>query len=318
MTTILADIGGTYARFGVLKEDGAAGAYEKLEAARYDSLYEALSSYAAKNGVKADNLRLATAAWPDEKGVYYLADRKGWNFEPASFAAQGCNVDVICNDFVAASYGALSSEVENKVRLREGEGQRNAPVLVVGPGTGLGLSYAMPEENGRWRVQGTFGAHMVAGAHTDEQHEILKAARLIKGGDAVLVYEDVAAGRGLGVLYRAVCSIKGITPQHEIDPRGILANAAWPEMADTIRLMHEFLGLFIHSVLVTTHGFGGVYLSGGLIDRLLEKELFDFASIEKMITVPVVPTVNHVVQATPVWYISDPFLALKGLKEMKR
>jgi glucokinase len=313
--TLLADIGGTHVRLGIAK-DGVLLHPEKLKANEFPGFAEAVSHYLNSHNIEAKNILAATAAWPNEQGIYEFSNQTGWNFDPAAMNEAGYNMVRIFNDFEAASYGALSSFVDKKT-LRKGRHSRDYPVLVCGPGTGLGLAYALPEKNGGWRVQPTFGARMAASCHTEEQHEVAMVAKNIRGGDKVLEFEELASGRGMILLHQAVCKMHGV--DMPCDHAQQILEAADTDIVKnyTLRLFHEFLGLFIHTAGLITHSYGGVYLNGGMLDRLMERNLLDFPTIEKFMLVDTVSYISHVIDDTPVFYASDPFLALKGLMEYK-
>ncbi len=315
MKPLLADIGGTHVRFALAEESGLVHP-QKLKASEYDGFDHAVDVYLKSVGEQTDEIYAATAAWPNENGVYLFSNLSGWDFDPEAMRSKGYKIGRVYNDFEAGAYGALSLPKEEKKCLREGREPEDYPVLICGPGTGLGLAYALPIQNGRWRVQPTFGGHILPGSYTQDQYEVAKeAARLSSYKDA-LSFEHLASGRGLPLLHQAVCAV------HDLQPFGdnaieILDHAHEKSVCLTLEYFHVFLGLFIHNAVVTTHSYGGVYLNGGMIDRLMEKNLFDFANIEKSMMVPLIEYVDHIMQKTPVYYVSDPFLALKGLMEIR-
>jgi len=182
----------------------------------------------------------------------------------------------------------------------------------LGPGTGLGLAYVIPVARGGWHVQETFGGHMVAASLNDEQAAII--ATLRADGHAV-VYEDLASGRGLPALYRAVCKAAKTKPIYG-DTAEIFENAKDKHVRTTLRLFHEFLGLFAHNAAVTGHAFGGLYLDGGVIQKIYEGGLFDSDAFVRGLIPECVPVVKKALQDVPVYLVNDPFIALRGLAEL--
>lgn len=315
MAALLSDIGGTHVRFALIK-DGALYQPKKLKAAEFKGFKEAVEHYLNSIGETAKQIMAATAAWPDEKGIYHFSNQTGWDFDPQALRDQGYLIERLFNDFEAASYGALSPQIEQKVVLKEGRNSREYPRLVCGPGTGLGLAYALPVGESSWRVQPTFGARMLLSCYTDEQHEVAKIAQRLMTDGKVLEFENFASGRGMILLHKAVCQMLD-KPHFGEHAQELLDNADKESVQVTLRLFHEFLGLFIHTTAMITHSYGGVYLNGGMLDRLTERGMFDFATVEKFMLVPVVEYVSHIIRDTPVFYVSDPYLALKGLMEAK-
>jgi len=310
---LLADIGGTHVRFALAK-DGQLYEPQKLKAAEFSGFKEATEHYLGSIGECATGILAATAAWPDEHGVFHFSNQTGWDFNPQVMRDSGYQLDRLFNDFEAAGYGALSPNIEQKDQLKSGRSGRDYPVLICGPGTGLGLAYALPVNDTAWRVQPTFGAKMLVCCYTQEQHEIAMIGQKMLGDDQILQFEHVASGRGLILLHEAVCKMLD-KPVFGDSAQEILDNAHEESAQVALRLFHEFLGLFIHSMIMTTHSYGGVYLAGGMVDRLMERDMFDFKAIETYMLVPVCEYVSHVIEDTPVFSVRDPFLALKGLLE---
>lgn len=316
VTVLLADIGGTHVRFALSGEGGILHP-KKMKASDFAGFEEAAATYLKETGAKISKIAAATAAWPDENGVYTFSNLSGWNFNPQAMREKGYVLDRIYNDFEAASYGALSLKPSERKILYAGKGQRNDPVVICGPGTGLGLAYALPDGKGRWRVQATFGGHLLPSTHNQEQAAVVSAARTLSPYKDGVSAEHLSSGRGLPLLHDAVCAVYGFTPAGK-SAEEILSQSEEQSVKKTLFFFHDFLGTFIHNAIVTTQGYGGVYLNGGMIDRLVEKNLFDFDTIHQSMMVPLIAYIDHVMQTTPVYYVSDPFLALKGLLEVER
>ena len=317
MKTVLADIGGTHVRFALA--DSENGQDElinpvKLKAADFPGFQDAMEHYLRESGEEAKRVMPATAAWPNADGVYIFSNQTGWNFDPEAMREAGYQIDYIYNDFEAASYGALSSSVQSIETLKEGRTGRSYPKLVCGPGTGLGLGFALPEGLREWRVQPTFGANMMVACHTQEQFEIVQAAGKLKEKGDIISFEDMASGRGMILLHAAVCEVNGYENNVE-RAEHVLASIEEDSSKTTLRLFHEFLGLFLHSATMFTHSFSGVYMCGGMMDRLKERDLLQTDTLVKFMTVPLIEYIDHVMKDTAVYYVSDPWLALRGLQE---
>lgn len=317
MAAILTDIGGTHARFAVL-EGGSAAAPETLAAQDFPTLADALAVYCERRGVRSGGtLYPALAANPGPDGRYRFLNRNPWIVGREELGAAGWDVPFFANDFAASARGAVVLPPEGLLTLKPGAGGAKYPRAILGPGTGLGLAYMFPLPRGGWHVQGTSGGHMLAAAATDEQAEILRLVRTLRGGDVIPIPEDVASGRGLPVLYRAVCQRGGYEPRFD-NAADIIKNADDPAAAETLRLFHEFLGLFAHHAAITGHAFGGLYLDGGIVQALHAAGLFDKAAFEKYLMLEVVPSVKERMKGMPVHLIRDPYVALRGLAEMAK
>ena len=320
--TILADIGGTHARFALSDERGALQNIEKYAAADFSDFATALDSYCANNGVpQGGPIAIATAAQPCEDGVYRFTNNNKWQIIPSALVQVGWQVKLVVSDFKALARGAAALDETGTVQMKAGAAKPGQPIAVIGPGTGLGLAYATVLDDGHIHIQRTYGGHMLAAAATDEQFTIMKLVRRLLPEMRTVVYEDMASGRALPLLYKAVCLYSGRPPQ-DMEAEDLLAQVkdAGPEMEttaqQTLRLFHEFLGLFAHAAVVTGNAFGGVYLDGGVFQKLREAGLFDFPRFEKFMVLNPVPIVKEALEKVPVYAITDPYVTLRGLQEM--
>lgn len=311
MSAIAADIGGTHARFARIAQDGAPADIRQCRAADFPGLEAALEDYGAKPGV----LLLACAANRGADGKMRFHNSNPWTIDTAELERAGWTVAVNMGDFEASARGALALPADGLAELRRGAAPPGpgSPRIVTGPGTGLGLAFLIPLGGGRWHVRKTHGGHMLAACLTAEQAGI---ADLIKKqrGASLFVPEDAVSGRGFPGLHRAVCALHGYGQGPFPDSaEDILRDAAAPAARHALRLFHEFFGLFVHNAAVTGDAYGGLYLDGGMTRRLHEAGLFDFATFEKFMVLPVAEPVRRDLASAPVFLITDPFAALHGL-----
>lgn len=309
---LMADIGGTHARFSILK-DGKFINTEKYKATEFESLEKALFHYCMATGTSPEGeLLIATAAQKEKDDIWRFTNKNTWEISKEELDQAGWTVRLLLNDFVASAKGAVCAKTGKEKCLKEGKNYPELPKAIIGPGTGLGLAYAYPEPDEKsWRIQETFGGHMLATMLSEEQKTI--ANLVARDRDTTLVPEDLCSGRGLILLYRAICTYHGASP-NIYDPSDLLDKPDHDYVPTTLRLFHEFLGLFTHNALVTAHAFGGLYLNGGVLHALDRNNLFDFEIFEKYMILNPVPVVKDMLETTPVYLIEDPFIALEGLK----
>ncbi len=308
MSVVLADIGGTHARFACL-EDGKIGKAEKFPVADFKNLEEALEEYSAEKGT----LYIATAAWPYPDGVWRFARPDRWVISKENLERAGWDIAYIGNDFSASARGAISLSPDYLYNI-----QAAAPhdilqsrVAVLGSGTGLGLAYV----DGSACVQETYGGHMDVPHRTDGQHTIIKLIGRIKGDDRPVSAEDIISGPGLSLLYKASCMVHG-QPLEEATPEIMLDNKDEVIFAHPLRLYHEFLGMFAHQAVIYGHSYAGLYLDGGVLHRLVKSEAFDTDRFLEFFIGDPLPLIKKQMQAMKVNIITDPFVALRGLVEM--
>jgi glucokinase len=58
----------------------------------------------------------------------------------------------LINDFSAIGYGVLGLSEQDTYVLQEGKRDRNAPIAILGAGTGLGEGFLTPSSDGQYRV----------------------------------------------------------------------------------------------------------------------------------------------------------------------
>lgn len=316
MTVIMVDIGGTHGRFACEEGRELKNCF-KVAAATYPTFADGLESYTRQFGYEnKGDLYLAVAAHDDGHGAWRFSNTNQWVIRPAELARMGWNVRTIVMDFYASTRGALALGPDQVEMIKQGQ-VSTRPRAVLGPGTGLGLAYAITLPDGKLHVQETYGGHMLMAAVTEEQSEILRLVQRFKGVGAVVVCEDIVSGRGLPLLYRAVCERQGRSAHYQ-SAEDILKATDQPEVQDCLRLFHEFLGIFTHHVVLTGHAFGGVYLDGGMIQRLREAQLFRPEQMMRFFDLPGAAVVERDLGQTPVWVVKDPYVALRGLQELKR
>ena len=304
---ILCDIGGTYARFAIDDEQGF-GEVSKFEAARFDSFEAALEHFTNEQGAGKLPLRIATAAYPDESGRWRFVNNNQWVIDLKALAAQGWTLEIILNDFEAATAGLKNIPDDARETLKAGKENAEHAKCLLGPGTGLGLGYLRDG-----RVQKTHGGHILATAITTEQAEIIQIVQAMKKTPSAPVFESFVSGGGLYDIYQAACSQGGAEIQAE-DAPALFDYLDATEVKTALRLFHEFLGMFAHTAVVTGHAYGGLYLTGGVLDRLIENNLFDFKHFETFFVQNGVTSVREAVNATPIMHITDPALSFRGLQ----
>jgi glucokinase len=305
MADILADIGGTYVRFAQAQGPDA-GSVSKYSVRDFPGVAEALAQYCAEREIQPrGRLRIATAGYEDE-GAWKFVNNNTWHIRTDDLRARGWDVALIINDFEAATWALSTLGPGEKTLWRPGAGASNT-LCLIGPGTGLGLGYWHPLQ--KPFVQKTHGGHMPVSATTDEQWRIIQIVRTHK---PVPVFENVVSGPGLDNLYSACCQLAGMPRAFE-KIEDITAHADHPPAKQALRLFHEFMGLAAANAVITGHAYGGLYLTGGVLERLVSAELFDLPAFLEFFDLEVAASVRRDLRATPVYFITIPNPALKGL-----
>ena len=278
---LAADVGGTHARVALVRvsRGGDCGlevlSYRKFACTEFPSLSELLKAFLvgdARIPVRHCVLACAGQVMGDE----VLHDNLAWPIHLSQLRnAIGFDDVAALNDFEAFGY-ALDNPLVRAGRLLCGPDIREAgPILVIGPGTGLGAAVRMPGPSGG-SVLTTEAGQMDFAPNTIGEREIL--ARLAPQGGYV-AYERIASGPGLLTLYTTLCELHAIAPRLAT-PEAVTAaalSAADAQAVEAVEVFCATLGSFAGSLAMAFMPTGGVYLGGGFLHSifaLLERSAF--------------------------------------------
>lgn len=306
MTILLCDVGGTHIRFAASELTGPMSQPEKMRVDSHSSLEDAISRYLLAQSLSADTITHLYLAF---------SNRNNWSTEQAMLKTVLPKAAIMqVNDFEANALGILVSDQSDVHTLVKGHGSISpcASRVVLGVGTGLGLAYLL--NNGRQSfIQRTHGGHMLAATPRPELLEIFQAISSAKKDGTIPIYEDVLSGKGLFELYTYVCHRNQLNPEYHDASDLLIAGKDDPVVLQALNIFFEMLGVFSHQAVAFGHSYGGIYLTGGVIDRLLEAGLFNTDAFLKGFHQKNVPIVVKDVMSTPVYWVRDEFVSLRGL-----
>ncbi|TDC92266.1 glucokinase [Nonomuraea deserti] len=261
---LVADIGGTNARFGLVSSLGARPSnVAVLAGAAYATLPEAVDAYLAEHagGVRPGAVCLAVAGPID--GDRYRLTNSPW---AGSVRDLGIPYARLLNDFEALAVSLPHLESADLVHLG-GPGLRHGVKAVLGPGTGLGVGGLVPAERGWTPIPGE-GGHVTVPVVERREFEIVRV--LQSQGLPHVVAEHVLSGPGLVRLYRALAQVNGVAAP-ELTASDIVARLDDSLCAETVEVFCGMLGGFAGDVALTLGAKGGVYLGGGVLPRIVER-----------------------------------------------
>ncbi len=265
---LVADIGGTNIRFGLVGAHQAITDVIALRCADYSGPAEAALAYLKQCALPQGVLRQAAFAVASPvQGDTIKLTNSAWSFDRASVEhALGLEKLLLLNDFEALALSLPTLTANDYLAIGTARPTPALPMIVIGPGTGLGVAGVIPGSNGWIAVPGE-GSHATLAATDDFEAEILRAAR---GEFKHVSAERLLSGIGLPVLLRAVCSVQGMPrvdlPAEQIGALG--ANGSNPQCRATLELFFAFLGGFAGNVALTFGARGGVYIGGGIVPQL--------------------------------------------------
>jgi glucokinase len=278
--TLVADIGGTHARFGLLAAPGGRIAdIQTLCGADYPSPQAAALAYL--QGRRIGRAALAVAAAVALEPV--TLTNSPWRVSGVEIA-QALQLSreqlKLLNDFEALALALPYLDAQAQHSLCAGTPKPQQTLAVLGPGTGLGVAGCVPcpvQGTQSWLALATEGGHATLCAGDDFEAQVLHVLR--RAYPAHVSAERVISGTGLPLLHRAVCEVMGFA-HHAMIPSTITELALAdtdPSARLTITTFCAMLGNFAGNVALTLGARGGVYLAGGVtlaILPLLEKSQF--------------------------------------------
>ena len=271
---LVADVGGTNARFGWVDEPSCAVRHVRtLPVAQHAGPAQAAASYLATLAASGHAAlprprRCAWALATALDGDWVELTNGHWRFSrTALMQALGLDQLRLLNDFEAL---ALSLPHLQPAQLRAHAALPHAGgvLAVIGPGTGLGVAGVVRTRQGWTALPGEGGHATLAATDEDEARVLAQVRRRFAHVSA----ERLLSGIGLPVLHHAVAALAG---QGGPDLTAAQIIEAGTQGSDehcqrTLDLFCAFLGSFAGNVALTYGARGGVYIGGGIVPRLGE------------------------------------------------
>ncbi len=269
---LVADIGGTNARFGLIHADGASvvdvRAYRCSEHASPQAAADAyLGELALRDGERLRPRAVALALATAIDGEPVKLTNSAWTVSRADVAAAlGASRVLLLNDFEALALALPRLADDQAEWMGNARPDRRLPMAVVGPGTGLGVASCVPVEGG-WIALATEGGHTTAAPADQFESDVLD---VLRREFAHVSAERVLSGIGLPLLHRAVCSVRGVA-YFARDAEAITLAAREQGDAECRATLDTFcamLGTFAGNVALTIGARGGVFVAGGIAQNL--------------------------------------------------
>lgn len=267
---LAADVGGTHVRVGLV--DACAPDtlqhYRRYACADFAGLAEVLQAYVVAVPAAATVRRgvLATAGHAREDGSV-LSVNLPWPVVPMHIrTALGFDELALVNDFEALAHAGAATDAHVLLRLSGPEVAPAGPVLVVGPGTGLGAAVRIPGRHGLVQVLATEAGQASLTATTDLEMAVLR--EFLRERRHVPI-EHALSGPGLLRLHLALARVRGIAPT-QATPDAISAAAGAGDVLahDTLELFCALLGGAVGDMALLYGARGGVQLAGGILPQI--------------------------------------------------
>lgn len=261
---LLADIGGTNARFA-LWQDGAIAQFRSLPVADFPGIAPAIKAYLdALSDRPVIRQALLAVAGP-VVGNRCALTNSPWIVEGALIERDfGIRRVAVYNDLEAVAWAISGLGPDDYVALGGGLAVPRAPQLIIAPGTGLGVAawlsegLALPSE----------GGHASFAPENAAEDSLLRALRQTHGHVSL---ERLISGPGLVEIYRILVASDGAAPAFTTAAE-ITAAAMAGSCDISVRTLEHFcavLGSVAGNLALTFGARGGVYIAGGIAPRML-------------------------------------------------
>ena len=266
---LLADIGGTNARFAVLS-GRELGPIVHIPVAGHARFTDALGAYLARHPLgPIDAAVLAVAGVV--AGERCALTNNAWVVDAAELRTGfGIGSVRLINDFEAIAWALPHFAVVDVRRLGGGAADADAPKAVLGPGTGLGVAAYVPDRGGL--VLRSEGGHATLPCVSPREDAVIAVMRRSFGHVSV---ERALSGPGLENLYRAIAALDGVTvpPRNAADITRAARDGECPVSRAALDMFCALLGDVAGNLALTFGARGGVYIAGGIIPRLCDELL---------------------------------------------
>ncbi|MFZ6689461.1 glucokinase [Undibacterium sp. SXout11W] len=269
---LLADIGGTNARFALEFEPHHFVAVSVLACAAYADPQLAINDYLSSAEVKSvwsgsiDHAAIAIAN-PVDGDVVSMTNNH-WTFS-ISALKQSLQLQtlVVVNDFTALAMALPHLEPDERVQVGCGVAQKDRVIGLIGPGTGLGVSGIIPNGN-QWIPLSSEGGHVSFSPANTVETDLLE---VIWQEFPHVSAERLISGMGLELLYRSLQTVHGLTPVNNLSAAEISHHAiagSCTLCVQAVELFCAMLGTVAGNLALTLGATGGVYIGGGIVPKL--------------------------------------------------
>ncbi len=310
---LIGDIGGTNARFAIIVDSYAEPKmFPVVQTADFENIDEAIqASVLDKTSLQPKSAVLAVAGPID--GDEIDLTNCPWVVRPKKMIeGLGISEIIVLNDFEAQALAISALKEDARTQIGGGVIREGASRAVLGPGTGLGVAGLVRARN-MWIPVAGEGGHIDIGPRTDRDYAIWPHLATIEGR---VSGEQILCGRGLINLYRAICAVKSVEPSLDT-PQAITEaaiNRMDAEAVEAVDLFATYLGRIAGDIALIFMARGGVFIGGGIFQRLIPVIKKDHVRAAFEDKAPHTDLMREI----PLYVVTEPLAALAGLATFAR
>jgi len=267
---LIADIGGTNARFAAVREGELQSEFEfhhsVLEYPSFADVIIRLKEELAAQSIHTPPAAvcLAVACPADVEQISFTNSH--WSFSRNELVQWlNCDQLALINDFEAVAHGVTELNEEDYVQIGGESPVPGKAIGLLGAGTGLGVAALIPLSSG-YHILDTEGGHADFAPVDQLQFDVLEYLRGIYGRASL---ERLLSGKGLFNIYLALCHLRGVPP--ELTNPAEVVNASLSnkdtQALAALNMFCEAFGATAGNLALTVGARGGIYIAGGVIPR---------------------------------------------------
>lgn len=271
------DVGGTHTRLAVYRE-GALGdplmqrVYPSGEFPGLAPIVEQFVTAARKALPQADIRRAGFGVAGPADGAVVKFTNLPWVVRTDELAKEfSLDSVVFVNDFAAICRAVPHLGPEHLAAMGGGQIHPNAPKVVLGAGTGLGVGFLVPGDSG-YRVVSSEGGHVGFAPRDALQARLTLFLQSQRDGSYV---ENLLSGRGLDNIYAFLRDQEGVADTPDVrgamergDPAAVISTHGIsntdPLCRRAVELFCSIYGAVSGGLALLMMARGGVYIAGGI------------------------------------------------------
>ena len=351
---LVGDIGGTHIRFRLLKmsksEHDLVETIDttKLKTADFTSMESAFKYYLKTVENNFPSIAVIGVPGPiQDNTVLKFANIPHWESESGDKLGKKLGIKnfLFLNDFACNSYGIQTKLKlgDDYIVINEGKPNKEGPIMVIGPGTGLGMGYLLKDKKNKYYTIGNSeGGHQNFSRKSKLFFELAEFVKNEYNLEQVII-ENVCSGQGMVPIYKFLLKKeqeKGInindidrekTLAEKVDKfsdykdkktRDMLSNEITQKgVKNECHLSRKVIELFIEVLADTASNMslltlpsGGIYLLGGIsvaIEPFMrQSDLFMKFFVDK--------DLNFILKNIPIYLIKNDNIGMIGATEAAR
>jgi glucokinase len=266
---LVADIGGTNARFALVETDGDRKRLldmQQLACADYPTFEDSLATYLKRVGAAPRSGVVAVAGAVKNNTVRFT--NLNWHITPESLTQSGFPGVRLINDYAAQALALPLLDRQRLFPMGPHDAPHDGTLAVMGPGSGLGVAALIRQPGGEDMPLATEGGHADFAAVDDVEMEIVRILTARHGRASV---ELLLSGSGLCRLHELLMLLGGKKNEtlsaSDISERGLAGD--W-DCRETLLRFCAILGSVSGDIALTLGATGGVFIAGGIAPRILK------------------------------------------------